>query len=160
MVATFNGNPNATIISYYNPSYVSDKTNLIAFYNELSSLVRSILKHNILIIDGDMNAQIGKNVNNKFSSHDSSNRNDEHLIDFSLENRLTYLNTKFQKIKGKLWTYTDANNAKAQIVYILINKKWNNSTLNCEAYSAFVGVSSDHRTVTAKIRLSLRRNTA
>ena len=31
--------------------------------------------------------------------------------------------------------------------------------MNCEAYSSFEGVSSDHRIVTAKIRLSLRRNT-
>ena len=30
--------------------------------------------------------------------------------------------------------------------------------MNCEAYSSFVGVSSDHRIVMAKIRLSLRKN--
>ena len=30
--------------------------------------------------------------------------------------------------------------------------------MNCEAFSSFVGVSSDHRIVTAKIRLSLRKN--
>ena len=30
--------------------------------------------------------------------------------------------------------------------------------MNCEAYSTFEGVSSDHRIVTAKIRLSLRKN--
>ena len=63
IVATFNGNPRTTIICYI----PSDETDLDAFYNELSSLVRSIPKHNALIIDGDMNAQIGKNVNNKFS---------------------------------------------------------------------------------------------
>ena len=39
-----------------------------------------------------------------------------------------------------------------------MNKKWKNSAVNCEAYSSFVGVSSDHRIVTAKIRLSLRKN--
>ena len=31
--------------------------------------------------------------------------------------------------------------------------------MNCEAYSSFHGVSSGHRIVTAKIRLSLRKNT-
>ena len=50
------------------------------------------------------------------------------------------------------------NNSKAQIDYTLINKKWKNSAINCEAYSSFEGVSSDHRIVTAKIRLSLRKN--
>ena len=67
MVATFNGNPKATIISCYRPINVSEKTDLIAFYNELSSIVRSIPKHNILVIGGDMNAQNDKNVNHKFN---------------------------------------------------------------------------------------------
>ena len=51
------------------------------------------------------------------------------------------------------------HNTKTLIDYVFINKKWNNSALNYEAYSSFEGVSSDHRIVTAKIRLSLRRNT-
>ena len=42
--------------------------------------------------------------------------------------------------------------------YILINKKWINSVLNCKAYFSFERVSSDHRIVLAKIRLSVRRN--
>ena len=85
MVATFNGNPSTTIICY-SPTNVSYKTDLIAFYNELSSLLHSIPKH-VLIIGGDMNAKIGKNVNNKFGLHNLSNRNGEHLTDFTLENR-------------------------------------------------------------------------
>ena len=61
MVATFDSNPNTIIITCYTTTNVSDKTDLIAFYNELSSLVCNIPKHNILITSGDMNAQIGKN---------------------------------------------------------------------------------------------------
>ena len=126
--------------------------------NELSSLVHSILKHMVLIISGDMFAQIGKNEDNEFCLHNSSNRNGEHLTEISLENRLTCLNTKFQKREGKLWTYIDANNARAQIDYIFMNKKWINCTLNCEARFPIEEVSSDHRIVTTKIHLSLHRN--
>ena len=43
-----------------------------------------------------------------------------------IENRLTSLNTNYQKREGKLWTYTCANNNKAQIDYVFINRKWNN----------------------------------
>ena len=75
MLATFNGNPKATIISCYNPTNVSEKTELVAFYEELSSPVRSIPKHNMLVIGRDMNAQIGKNGNNKYSLHNTTNRN-------------------------------------------------------------------------------------
>ena len=148
-LAIFNGNPSETIISWYSPTNVSEETDLSAFYNELSSLVRSIPKHNVPIISEQMNVQIGKNVNHKFSLHNLSNRNGEHLTDFMLENKLTCLNTKFQNRKEKLVTYIYANNTKAQIDYVFINKKWNNCTLNCKAYSSFKGVSSDHRNVTA-----------
>ena len=75
MAATFNGNPRGTIISCYSPTNVSEETELVTFYDELSSLVRSIPKHNMLVIGGDMNAQIGKNGNNKYSLHNTSNRN-------------------------------------------------------------------------------------
>ena len=57
MVATFSGNPGTTIISCYSSTNASDETDLDTFYNELSSLVHSIPKHNILIIGGDMNAK-------------------------------------------------------------------------------------------------------
>ena len=122
MVVTFNGNPSATIICY-SLTNASDETDLIILYNELSFLIHSIPKHNVLIISGDMNTPISKNENNKFSLYNLSNRNEEHLTDLSLENGQTCLNTKFQKSKGKLWTNTYADNAKAQIDYILINKK-------------------------------------
>ena len=94
MAATFNSNPRATIISYYSPTNVSEETELVTFYNELSSLVRSIPKH-MLVIGGDMNAQIGKNGNNKYSLHNTSNRNGQHLTDFMIENRLACLNTNY-----------------------------------------------------------------
>ena len=136
MVATFNSNASTTIISCYSPTNISEETDLIVFYN----LVPNISKHNVLVIGGDMNVRIGKNVNHKVSLHKLSNRNGEHLTSFALENRFKCLNTKFQKSKGKLWTNT-----------YLINKKWNNSALNCVAYSSFDGMSSNHRTVTAKI---------
>ena len=104
MVATSNGNPRATIISCYSPTNVSEETELVTFYEELSSLARSILKHNLLVIGGDLNAQIGKNRNNKYSLHNTSNRNGQHLTDFMIENRLTCLNTNYKKREGKLWT--------------------------------------------------------
>ena len=40
-----------------------------------------------------------------------------------------------------------------------MNKKWKNSAINCEAYSSFEGVSSDHRIFTAKIRKNTTKPT-
>ena len=84
------------------PTNVSEENEIVTFYEDLSSLVRSIPKHNLLVIGGDMNAQIGKNRHNKYSLHNASNRNGQHLIDFMIENRLTCLNTNFQKREGEI----------------------------------------------------------
>ena len=94
--------PSAKIISSHSPYSVSEETDLIAFYNELSSLVRSVLKHNVLVIGGDMNAQISKNINHKFGLHNSSKRNWEHLADFTLENRDKYTFTLRNKFDALL----------------------------------------------------------
>ena len=67
MAATFNDNSRATIISCYSPTNVSEETELVTFYDELSSLVHSIPRDNMLVIGGDMNTQIGKNEHNKYS---------------------------------------------------------------------------------------------
>ena len=75
MAATFNGNPRATTISCNSPTNVSEEIELVTFYDELFSLVRSIPKHNLIVIGGDMNAQMEKNGNNKYSRHNTSNRN-------------------------------------------------------------------------------------
>ena len=117
-----------------------------------------IHKHNILIISEDMNVQIGKDGNNKFCLYNLPNWNSKYLADFSHKNRLACQNTKFQKRDRKLWTYTFLNNSNKQLYYIFINKKWIKSTLNCEAYSSFEGVFSDHRIISAKTCLSLCRN--
>ena len=158
IIATFNGNPATTIISCYSPTNMADEEDVSIFYQELSSLVRQIPKHNIIIIGGDMNSQIGRCKDHRYAFHSTSNRNGQYLSDFILENQLVCLNTKYQKKSSKLWTFTYPNGVKAQLDYMLINKKWINSAMNAEAYNSFGGVSSDHRIVTSKIRLSLRAN--
>lgn len=159
ILATFSGNPATTVICCYSPTNVSDKQEILNFYDELSAIVRSIPKHNLLVIGGDMNAHIGREDNkHKFSFHDGTNRNGEYLLTFLLENNLQCMNTRFQKRPGKLWTHQSPNGDKAQLDYLFMNKKWINSCHNCEAYSSFYGVSTDHRIVTSKLKLSLRAN--
>ena len=145
MYTSFYGNPCITIASCY--SLTSDETDNIKYYNELSFFVRCFPQHSI-----------GKDENDKFCLLNSLNKNGEYLADFPHENTLACLNTKFQKREGNIWPYNYPNNSKTQLNDIFINKQLLNSALNCEAYSSFEGVSSEHRIVLAKIRPSLRRN--
>ena len=52
------------------------------FYYDLSSLVRHILKHNVLTYGGVLIDLISKDAYNQFSEHDTLNRNDEYLAEF------------------------------------------------------------------------------
>ena len=62
IVVTFNGSPRATINSCYSPTNVSEETKLIAF-NKLSSLVRTIPKHNVPAIGSGVNSQTSSKCN-------------------------------------------------------------------------------------------------
>ena len=62
MVTTFNGDYSKTINSCHSSTNANDEKELDTFSKKLPSLVRSIPKHNVLIIGSDMNAQKGKNV--------------------------------------------------------------------------------------------------
>ena len=66
MWGSFNGNSCTTI-----PTNASEEADIVTFY-ALSSLVWHIPKHNVLIISANMNVQIGKDENNKFCLHNSS----------------------------------------------------------------------------------------
>ena len=153
LIASFNGNPSTTVICCYSPTNTSDENDVKEFYYDLAELVEAIPKHNLITIGGDFNAKIGYAESNNRSFHLDTNRNGQHLLDFTTE---CGLNVQYTKRKGKLWTFTYPNGIKAQLDYILVNKKGKNSALNCEAYNSFTSVNSDHRIVSAKIRLSLR----
>ena len=156
MVATFNGNPKTTFVACYSPTNVSEEIQAQEFYTQLQDTIRKIPKHNVTIVAGDMNAQVGIQDTKGRSFHEETNRNGQMLLDLIKECNLVSISTKFIKKKGKLWTYTYPNKQKAHLDHILINKKWQNSALDCEAYNTMISVGSDHRPCTAKLRLSLR----
>ena len=150
--AKFNGNPCLNIISCHSPTNSSDISDVECFYEDISDVVSNVPKHNCLLLGGDFNAQLGHH----FGYHQNSNRNGALLESIMTQFHLVAANTKYQKRIGKLWTITYGNGTKGQIDYILVNRKWLNSIVNCEAYNTFESNYSDHRIITAKIRLSVR----
>ena len=60
------------------------------------------------------------------------------------------------RCKNQLWTFEYPNGQRAQLDYILVQKKWQNSIRNCRPYSSFSTVGSDHRIVSVHVKLSLR----
>ena len=109
-----------------------------------------------MFIIGDCNAHIGKDAA-AYTFHDRTNGNGELLLGLAEENDLSITNVMFQKRRGKLWTYiSDMNGHQSQIDYILVNRKWRKSVIDVEAYNSFSSLGSDHRILTATVKLCLR----
>ena len=155
IIADFEGSPKTTIISCYSPHNNSSDADIDHFYNTLRSTLEYVPAHNFLVILGDFNAKLGSN-DAKFTFHANTNRNGEHLVDLMEEFNLCSAKSKFMKSKHQLWTYQYPNGDRAQLDYILVRKKWQNSVKDCPAYSSFSSVGSDHRIVSAKVKLSFR----
>ena len=157
LVVNFTGNPKTTVIVTYSPTNASSEDEVENYYTDLRRCIDSVPDHNFLMLLGDFNARFGSD-DVKHTMHLSTNRNGKLLTDLTLEKDLVVTNTYFRKRVGKLWTFIGPGGHKAQIDYIIVRRKWRNSVLNCEAYSSFASVGSDHRVVSAKIRLSLTSN--
>ena len=56
---------------------------------------------------------------------------------------------------GRQWTWEHAEGSKSQLDHIMLRGKWINSLQSCRAYST-VELDSDHRMLTARLKLSLR----
>jgi hypothetical protein len=87
----------------------------------------SVPKHDIIMILGDLNAQIGKekayeNVIGKHTLHDVSNQNGEMVCNFAIENNMMVMSTQFQHktIHKGSWISPHLTTVN-QIDYILIN---------------------------------------
>jgi len=69
-----------------------EEADIDEFYGDLSTLTRQIPKHNVTLIGGDFDAQLGRNDGVKHSFHTETNRSGEWLKDFLIENKFVCLN--------------------------------------------------------------------
>ena len=157
LVIELTGNPKITIISVYSPHNGSPADEVEEFYKSLSETVEQVPLHNFLMIIGDFNAKLGPQ-DARFTFDNDTNRNGELLVDFMDEFNLFSANNNFMKPKGQLWTFEYPNGERAQLDYIIMRKKWKNSLKDARSYSSFSTVCSDHRIVSAYVKLSLRKS--
>ena len=159
MEITLHGNPMTTALCCYSPHNELPEEDVPQFYHELSTVIYAIPAHNLLIIGGDMNAQLGP-PDALFTCANDTNRNGKYMKDFMEQHNLIVTNTRFQNTKNKLWTHCRPNGQLVQLDFILARKKWINSFKNSRAYNSFEGIGSDHRIVSCKCQISYRKNKA
>ena len=160
--AHLEGNPALSIVIGYAPTEVSDKDDKTNFYDQLQDAIENIPTHNTIVLLGDFNARIGQDshtanprVIGKFTYHDQTNENGELLTSSCERHNLRPTQFRFPHPKGRVWTWEHPSDQRAQLDHIIINAKWLNSVRNCRAYWS-VELDSDHRVVSAIVRISLR----
>ena len=155
--AQFRGNPAMTIIVAYSPTESADEKEKDAYFSQLRAAIDNVPLHDFLAVLTDANARLG--LDKVLHSYNpTTNDNGQRHIDVMEEYQLLAANTLFKKRKGKLWTWQSPHNTFHQLDYILVRSKWRKSVTNCEAYSSFSSLYSDHRIVTAKVQLRLRKS--
>ena len=155
MVLELEGNPKTIVICVYSPHNSSSKEDIEDFYTTMRSTIEQVPLHNFLVIAGHLNAKLGPS-DVKFTYNNQTNRHGEYLIDFIGEFNLFSANNSFMKPKGQLWTFEYPNGDRSQLDYLIFRKKWRNSIKDSRSYSSFSSVGSDHRVVSANLKLSLR----
>ena len=155
MVLELKGNPKITIVCGYSPTNEAPEEDIEEFYSSLRSVLENVPQHNFLCVLGDMNAKIGPE-DASFTFDYATNRNGEMLLDFMDEFNLFSSNNLFMKPKNQLWSFEYPSGRRSQLDYVIFRKKWRNSVRDSRSYSSFSTVGSDHRIVSASIKLSLR----
>ena len=160
--AHLEGNPALSIVIGYAPTEGSDKDDKTNFYEQLQDALENIPTHNTVVLLGDFNARIGQDshtanprVTGKFTFHDQTNENGELLTSFCERHNLPPTQFRFPYPKGRVWTWEHPSGQRPQLDHIIINAKWLNSVRNCRAYWS-VELDSDHRIVSALVKISLR----
>ena len=77
---------------------------MTTFIDQLSQLLQDIPKHHVIIVGGDMNAQISSDDCRGNSFNNTTNRNGRYFLDMTSECNMFLLSTSYNKRKGKLWT--------------------------------------------------------
>ena len=157
MSASFTGNPTTHVITCHSPTNASTEEDVDSFYHDLSEFLDTIPAHDLVIIAGDLNAHLGVDLCGVNAYYDITNRNGIKLHDFASEHSLTLGYPKFTKRRTKKVTWIAPNLDEHQNDHILIRSKWQNSLKNVESFIK-PDIKSDHRIVTARIKMSLRQN--
>ena len=155
------GNPfDISIIQVYAPTAESSEESIETFYNEVEIARNQTKSQDIVLIQGDFNAKVGKErFENVVGPHGLGTINDrgERLREWAQYNDLVITNTWFKHHPRRRYTWKHMNGvSRNQIDYILINNRFRNSITNAKACPG-ADCYSDHNPVIVTLRMKLKK---
>ena len=156
---------NITVVQAYAPTTDYDDEKIEGFYEQLQEVVDQIPKKDILIVQGDWNAKVGKHAckNWKYTcglySNKETNERGLKLLEFASLNDLKLANTFDPHKTSRRWTWHSPNGKHHnQIDYIMIKRRFQTS-VNIAKTRSFPGadIGSDHDLVMMTFKLHLKK---
>ena len=155
---------NITVVQAYAPATDYDDEKIEGFYEQLQEVVDQIPKKDILIVQGDWNAKVGKDAckNWKYTfglySKNETNERGLRLLEFASLNDLKLANTFGPHKASRRWTWHSPNGKHHnQIDYIMIKRRFQTS-VNIAKTRSFPGadIGSDHDLVMMTFKFHLK----
>ena len=149
------------VVSAYAPTDSSSENEKDEFYQDLSRLLRSARRTDIVILAGDMNAQVGRlspeeaQLGGRFGVDAVRTDNGERLLQLCADHRLFLASTNFQHKRSHrvTWRPPTTRQPWTQLDHMAISYRWRASVKDCRSFWG-TQLDSDHAIVRA--RLSLR----
>jgi endonuclease/exonuclease/phosphatase family metal-dependent hydrolase len=148
---------NYSIINAHAPTEDKSDTEKDAFYDELRNLYDACPKHDVKLIIGDLNAQIGKEAIyyptiGKEAYHQENNENGKRLIHMAASRNMVIGTTLFphKDIHKITWRSPGAHHF-SQIDHLLIDSRHVSHLMNARTHRC-ANVDSDHYLLVSRIR--------
>ncbi|XP_062707718.1 uncharacterized protein LOC134288053 [Aedes albopictus] len=147
---------NFSIINVHSPHSGSTDNDKDAFYAQLERECDRCPCHDVKIIIGDLNAQVGQEEEfrptiGKFSAHQLTNENGLRLIDFAASKNMAIRSTFFQHSLPYRYTWRSPQQTESQIDHVLIDGRHFSDIIDVRTYRG-ANIDSDHYLVMVKLR--------
>ena len=152
---------NITVIQVYAPTLEHDDEEVEEFYSLIQTTVDKVNKKDILIVQGDWNAKVGRDALDDWGNHcgpscnPTTNDRKLRLLEFASYNNLTLANMLGEHKASRRWTWHSPNGRHHnQIDYILVQNRFRNG-INKAKTRSFPGadVGSDHDLVIMNFKM-------
>ncbi|KER27161.1 hypothetical protein T265_13857, partial [Opisthorchis viverrini] len=145
------------LMSAYSPTDCSSEVEKDTFYRELSGLIRQAKCTDIVILAGDMNAQVGRmgslesHSGGRFGVDARRTDNGDRLLQLCADHELFLASTTFQyKRSHRLtWRPPTANQPWTQLDHVAISHRWRATIQDCRSFWG-TPLDSNHAMVFAR----------
>ena len=147
---------NYSLINVHAPTNVAEDNVKEAFYDGLENAYESCPKHDVKIVLGDFNAQVGKEsafrpMTGCCGLHEVTNENGLCLINFAASKNMVIKSTYFMHKRIHLETWVHPKGTRNQIDHVLIDGRHFSDILDVKARRG-ASAGSDHFLVQIKLR--------